>query len=538
MAQDKAGGESGQKAKDLARQQADVNKKLEELAKDGCGRPGPAGGPAAATREAGPRRRPEARRDGQAVGEGDQPSPGRREGEGGGAAAPSRPATRCRRPRRPASKGQTDRGRRGPRRGGPVDGAGRPAGGGPPRRWPAARRAPAPRRRARPLDEAQDQMGEAGKQLGQGQPGEAGGAMEKAAESLQQGGRSARPGGARARGRGAEASRVKGRAATPPAGTSADPAGNSTCGSSARTWPKHTGKAWGELPGRDQDEDHPGDEGPVRRGLRPEHQAVLRATGGAEVGWANRGLSTASPVASSAGTLEQPATSPVARPPAITRPGSPSISKLSRCGVPVPPGSNAAGSPGIRPTPMILRILLPAPSSVAFAQPAHAEPQARAVRGGRRPGPRTAEGEPEPGRVVELRRSGSAAAAGSRDPAVTALCVMAFLSAGHVPGEGPYGATIEQGRPVRLQPAADERRVRRPAVRHDRHVLARHLHAHGRRGHRPDARPGRGGRPAQAAGGRGQADPVRPGQERRRRRAAGGTRSNPATPTSASPAGR
>lgn len=37
--------------------------------------------------------------------------------------------------------------------------------------------------------------------------------------------------------------------------------------------------------------------------------------------------------------------------------------------------------------------------------------------------------------------SGSA----TRDPAVTALCVMAFLSAGHVPGEGPYGDNVERG---------------------------------------------------------------------------------------------
>jgi prenyltransferase beta subunit len=34
---------------------------------------------------------------------------------------------------------------------------------------------------------------------------------------------------------------------------------------------------------------------------------------------------------------------------------------------------------------------------------------------------------------------------GNRDPAVTALCVMAFLSAGHVPGEGPYAGVIEKG---------------------------------------------------------------------------------------------
>jgi hypothetical protein len=31
------------------------------------------------------------------------------------------------------------------------------------------------------------------------------------------------------------------------------------------------------------------------------------------------------------------------------------------------------------------------------------------------------------------------------DPAITALCVMAFLSAGHIPGEGPYGDTLEKG---------------------------------------------------------------------------------------------
>lgn len=34
---------------------------------------------------------------------------------------------------------------------------------------------------------------------------------------------------------------------------------------------------------------------------------------------------------------------------------------------------------------------------------------------------------------------------GGRDPSVTALCVMAFLSAGHVPGEGPYGDKVLRG---------------------------------------------------------------------------------------------
>jgi hypothetical protein len=33
----------------------------------------------------------------------------------------------------------------------------------------------------------------------------------------------------------------------------------------------------------------------------------------------------------------------------------------------------------------------------------------------------------------------------SKNPAITALAVMAFLSAGHVPGEGPYGEAVEKG---------------------------------------------------------------------------------------------
>src|SRR5690348_15882525 len=35
--------------------------------------------------------------------------------------------------------------------------------------------------------------------------------------------------------------------------------------------------------------------------------------------------------------------------------------------------------------------------------------------------------------------------AGQANPAVTSLCVMAFLSAGNVPGEGRYGENVEKG---------------------------------------------------------------------------------------------
>lgn len=46
------------------------------------------------------------------------------------------------------------------------------------------------------------------------------------------------------------------------------------------------------------------------------------------------------------------------------------------------------------------------------------------------------------GQAFGFRGGGGGA---GRDPAVSALAVMAFLSAGHVPGEGKYGAAIEKG---------------------------------------------------------------------------------------------
>jgi hypothetical protein len=49
-------------------------------------------------------------------------------------------------------------------------------------------------------------------------------------------------------------------------------------------------------------------------------------------------------------------------------------------------------------------------------------------------------------KVLQSRVDGSWRGPGNAEnPAITALAVMAFLSAGHVPGEGPYGETIENG---------------------------------------------------------------------------------------------
>src|SRR5215475_7870163 len=42
-------------------------------------------------------------------------------------------------------------------------------------------------------------------------------------------------------------------------------------------------------------------------------------------------------------------------------------------------------------------------------------------------------------------KDGAWIASGNKSPAVTSLAVMAFLSAGHVPGEGPYQANVDKG---------------------------------------------------------------------------------------------
>ena len=46
---------------------------------------------------------------------------------------------------------------------------------------------------------------------------------------------------------------------------------------------------------------------------------------------------------------------------------------------------------------------------------------------------------------TQLADGGWTANGGGANPAATSLSVMAFLSAGHVPGEGRYGETVEKG---------------------------------------------------------------------------------------------
>src|SRR2546422_978725 len=46
---------------------------------------------------------------------------------------------------------------------------------------------------------------------------------------------------------------------------------------------------------------------------------------------------------------------------------------------------------------------------------------------------------------TQQEADGAWLAGGTKSHAVTGLAVMAFLSAGHVPGEGPYADTIDKG---------------------------------------------------------------------------------------------
>ena len=85
-------------------------------------------------------------------------------------------------------------------------------------------------------------------------------------------------------------------------------------------------------------------------------------------------------------------------------------------------------------------VLLAALFSVnaADAPPAEGRRPARQV-GGRRPR------LPAKTQLADGAWGAGARGDGRASPAVTSLCVMAFLSAGHVPGEGRYGETVEKG---------------------------------------------------------------------------------------------
>ena len=89
---------------------------------------------------------------------------------------------------------------------------------------------------------------------------------------------------------------------------------------------------------------------------------------------------------------------------------------------------------------MLMRVILTALVAVLFAAPS-----AKADK----PGKRTALDDRVDRALAYLNRTqeedGSWRGGGQNNAAITGLAVMAFLSAGHVPGEGRYGETIEKG---------------------------------------------------------------------------------------------
>jgi len=90
---------------------------------------------------------------------------------------------------------------------------------------------------------------------------------------------------------------------------------------------------------------------------------------------------------------------------------------------------------------MIQRCLLTALALLVLAVPARAEPRKREAFEAAvdRALARLAQNQNPDGSW------NSGGFGGNRDPAISALCVMAYLSAGHVPGEGPYGDRILKG---------------------------------------------------------------------------------------------
>jgi hypothetical protein len=246
MAQDGAAGESGQKAKGLARRQADLNQKLEELAKD----------PSAGRAQQAARQQElekQARDVGskldemaKASGMGEKPSPGgEKSKEAAGSAKQA--GDKMQAAQEAGKKGQKDAA--GEARGKAADSMERSSqqagdaakelaggdekGNGSPRAGDA-------------VNTAQDQMGKAGQKLGQGQPGEAGGAMEKAADALQQAANQLGQGSGKGDG---PPKPNPGGGGQISGGNVGGPGGKLDLTAFDPDVAAHSGKAWGELPG-------------------------------------------------------------------------------------------------------------------------------------------------------------------------------------------------------------------------------------------------------------------------------------------------
>jgi hypothetical protein len=242
MGKDKTGGESAQKAQDLARRQNDLNKKLDELAKDG----------GAVKTQQGARQQ-DLQNQARDVGEKlDQlAKSGRNEGSAGAeknkeaAGAAQQAGDKMGAARQQGQKGQREDAalsreqaalamERAARLAAEAEKA---MGGGEKGNSPQAGEA---------LNKAKDQMNQAGQQLGQGKPGQAGNSMEQAAQSLQQAANQLGQRGQQSSGQGKPG---QGKDGNTPGQNIGGPGGKLDLRGFDDDVAKHSGKAWGELPG-------------------------------------------------------------------------------------------------------------------------------------------------------------------------------------------------------------------------------------------------------------------------------------------------
>jgi hypothetical protein len=242
MGQDKAGGESAQKAKDLARRQADLNQKLDELAKDSS-----AGKAQQAARQQ--ELENQARDIGQkfdemAKGAGEKGSGGEKAREAGQSAKQS--GDKMQNAREAGQKGQRDDASISRQQAADaMDRAARQAAEAAKELANGDEKGNGSPRAGESVNKAQDQMGKAGQKLGQGQPGEAGNAMEKAADSLQQASNQLGQG----QGGDGQPKPGQGPGGKNPGGNIGGPGGKLDLSSFGEDVKKYDGKSWGELPG-------------------------------------------------------------------------------------------------------------------------------------------------------------------------------------------------------------------------------------------------------------------------------------------------
>lgn len=251
MAQANPGTDSGKKAQDLARQQGDINKKLEEL----TGNNAAARGQQQArqqqletqARDVGKRLEELAQQAGMANGKGSDAGEKAKEAAGNAQQA----GNKMHDARQASQKGQREQaGQSRDQAANAMERASQQAGD-------AAKQLAGGEKSGSPqagdaLQKAQGNMQRANQQLGQKQPGEASGAMEKAAQQLQQASNQLQQGQQGGQNQQGQPNPGEPGSPTNPGGNAGAPGGKLDLRQFSPDVAQHSGKAWGDLPGEIQ----------------------------------------------------------------------------------------------------------------------------------------------------------------------------------------------------------------------------------------------------------------------------------------------